>query len=97
MAALIVASLTYKKQSLFWGMAIVTLWSIGWFLKGQTWTHSIGEPVKVALIQGNVRQDQKWLPENKVKTLLMYKALTEQHWGTPIIVLARNLGTGFLF
>jgi apolipoprotein N-acyltransferase len=50
------------------------------------WTQPIGAPIKVALIQGNITQDKKWLPENKLNTLRLYKTLTEQHWGVNVIV-----------
>jgi apolipoprotein N-acyltransferase len=38
------------------------------------------------LIQGNITQDKKWLPENKLNTLRLYKNLTEQHWDAKVIV-----------
>ena len=46
----------------------------------------IGKPVQVSLIQGNITQDQKWRPENKLKTLQFYKELTEAHWDSVVII-----------
>jgi apolipoprotein N-acyltransferase len=40
----------------------------------------------VALIQGNISQDQKWLPDNQMNTLMLYKNLTAEHWGADVIV-----------
>jgi apolipoprotein N-acyltransferase len=85
-AAMLAALIGHKQRAWPLAMAIVTLWGIGFLLKTQAWTQAIGNPINVALIQGNIGQDQKWLPENKVKTLRLYQALTEQHWGIPIIV-----------
>ena len=65
---------------------LVVLWVIGGYLQTVQWTEAIGTPIKVALIQGNITQDKKWLPENKINTLRLYKNLTEQHWDANVIV-----------
>ena len=65
---------------------LVVLWVIGGYLQTVQWTEAIGTPIKVALIQGNITQDKKWLPENKINTLRLYKTLTEQHWDAKVIV-----------
>lgn len=41
------------------------------------WTRPTGQQFTVALVQGNVPQDQKWLPENLLPTMLKYWRLTE--------------------
>ena len=46
----------------------------------------IGGEIKVALIQGNVAQDQKWLANNRIKTLLSYQQMTAQNWDADIII-----------
>ncbi len=65
---------------------LLVLWVIGGYLQTVQWTEAIGAPIKVALIQGNITQDKKWLPENKINTLRLYKNLTEQHWDAKVIV-----------
>jgi apolipoprotein N-acyltransferase len=65
---------------------LLVLWAIGGYLQTVQWTNAIGAPIKVALIQGNITQDKKWLPENKINTLRLYKDLTEQHWDAKVIV-----------
>lgn len=67
-------------------MLLVILWVAGGLLRNVHWTHQIGEPIRVAMIQGNIAQDQKWRPENKLNTLLKYKRLTEAHWDSNIII-----------
>lgn len=67
-------------------MLLIVLWGAGGWLKNQTWTHQIGPPIQVSMIQGNIAQDQKWRPENKVATLLKYKKMTEQHWDSAIVI-----------
>ena len=67
-------------------LILIVLWSVGGYLATQQWTQPIGAPLSVALIQGNITQDKKWLPENKLNTLRLYKTLTEQNWNAKVIV-----------
>jgi len=65
---------------------LVLLWGAGGLLRNQTWTYEIGPPLRVSMIQGNIGQDQKWRPENKINTLLKYKRMTEAHWDSNVII-----------
>ncbi len=56
------------------------------YLQTINWTHEIGKEIKVALVQGNITQDQKWLPENRINTLISYRNITAQNWDADIIV-----------
>lgn len=67
-------------------MTMAILWGVGDVLKHKVWTYEIGKPIRVSMIQGNIAQDQKWRPENKLGTLLTYKKLTEAHWDSNIII-----------
>ena len=67
-------------------VALAVLWLGGAYLHTVQWTQPIGAPIPVALIQGNISQDKKWLPDNKINTLRLYKTLTEQNWDAKIIV-----------
>lgn len=42
------------------------------------WTQTSGAPLKVAIIQGNIRQDEKWLPRMQWPTLNRYRTMTLQ-------------------
>ncbi|MDD5631991.1 MAG: apolipoprotein N-acyltransferase, partial [Methylococcales bacterium] len=59
---------------------------LGAALQTIKWTDAIGPPIRVSLIQGNITQDQKWRPENKLNTLQFYKSMTEEHWDSAVIV-----------
>ncbi|MDD2725474.1 MAG: apolipoprotein N-acyltransferase [Methylovulum sp.] len=83
---LIVAMLHQSQQRRWQGGVLLMIWLVGGLLQTIDWTHPIGKPLSVALIQGNIPQDQKWLPENQLKTMMLYKDLTARHWGTDIIV-----------
>ncbi|HEX7046439.1 MAG TPA: apolipoprotein N-acyltransferase [Gammaproteobacteria bacterium] len=71
------------------GVAIVMLLVVvagGWLLQSVEWTRAAGEPVNVALMQGNVAQDKKWLPEMRVPTMQRYWRLTEESSGADLVI-----------
>jgi apolipoprotein N-acyltransferase len=58
------------------GMAALgILFGAGFLLEGIEWTQPRGEPVSVALVQGNIPQDIKWDPEVAAATLQSYRKL----------------------
>jgi apolipoprotein N-acyltransferase len=59
---------------------------VGASLGQVNWTRPAGEPIRVALLQGNVPQDQKWQPEFQRATLAMYAGLTREHWDAKLVV-----------
>jgi len=81
-----VVILQKQKQRLLTGILLLLVWLTGGLLKTVAWTDAIGEPIRVSMIQGNVSQDQKWRPENRLNTLLLYKKLTEEHWDSDLII-----------
>ena len=62
------------------------LWLGGWLLDGLEWTRPAGEPVDIALLQGAIPQDEKWLAANRASTLGKYRALNREALGAKIIV-----------
>ncbi|MGZ8157498.1 MAG: apolipoprotein N-acyltransferase [Methylobacter sp.] len=66
--------------------ALAVLWGAGGLLRHVTWTHEIGQPIRVSMIQGNIAQDQKWRPENKISTILKYIRMTGEHWDSNIVI-----------
>src|SRR5262249_32180062 len=61
-------------------------WVAGAVLRPIEWTHPSGAPVSVAVVQGAIPQDQKWLDSNHDTTLKLYQDLTETTLGTRLIV-----------
>jgi apolipoprotein N-acyltransferase len=51
-------------------------WSGGSWLEDRQWTSPRGEAISVSLVQGNVAQEDKWLPENMTATLVRYAEMT---------------------
>ena len=67
-------------------IAVTLLWLAAWALQGHAWTRPAGEPVSVALLQGNVPQSMKWRPEARERTLDLYEAMTRDALGAQLIV-----------
>ncbi len=62
------------------GLACLALLAIAGFGMRQIhWTTPVGEPVSVALIQGNIPQEMKFRPESFARTLNVYLELIEQN------------------
>ncbi len=53
--------------------------TLGFGLRQVPWTSPSGEPISVALIQGNIPQEMKFRPEAFIRTLTLYRELVEQN------------------
>ncbi len=65
---------------------VAVAWGLALLLALPSWTRPAGEPLQVTLVQGNISQERKWLPEAFAPTLAMYRRLTEQHWDSDVII-----------
>ncbi|GMG86507.1 apolipoprotein N-acyltransferase [Biformimicrobium ophioploci] len=57
--------------------AAAVLWIGGAALKQVDWTEATGEPVSIGLVQANIPQEKKWLPEFRGETIRRYGTATE--------------------
>lgn len=60
-------------------MVLLVLWGGGALLRQVAWTAPQGEPVKAALLQGNIEQDLKFEESALVATLETYRRLAQQN------------------
>lgn len=65
---------------------IVIITVCGWSFTHHAWTKPSGPAMHVSLVQGNIAQEMKWDPAQIVKTLKIYKTMTEKNWGSQLIV-----------
>ncbi len=80
-----------------WGvLLLISIWAGGWLLKGVAWTHQIGEPLTMTVVQGNIDQRLKWQPNQRMHTLNLYQQLTEQHWDSDVIIWPETSIPAFL-
>lgn len=75
-----------RRSRVIAAIVLVVPWLGGAALRQVSWTHASGPPVSVAVIQGAIPQDQKWLDSNKDTTLKLYQSLTEKALGMRLIV-----------
>jgi len=70
-AALLLAVLQ-NRQRVASLVVLLGLWTGGLLLQQVEWTTPAGEPVKVALVQGNIPQQDKWQPDKLLDSLAHY-------------------------
>ncbi|HET9330689.1 MAG TPA: apolipoprotein N-acyltransferase [Steroidobacteraceae bacterium] len=85
--ALAALACAHGRRSRLIALTVLLLpWLAGFALHGRSWTHPVGPPVTVAIVQGAIPQDEKWQESNRDTTLRIYQTLTEKVLGTTIIV-----------
>jgi len=66
---------------------LAALWLGAWGLGKIAWVEPVGPPLRVALIQGNIAQDQKWLPTMLDDTLSRYVQLSLPEQGRSDVII----------
>lgn len=96
-SAFVLAEVTRRQLPVWQALAFwLTVWLGGGALQHVQWTRAIGEPFAVTLVQGNIGQDQKWQPNQKLNTLRLYQQLTERHWDSKVIIWPETAIPAFL-
>ena len=67
-------------------LAVAAVWVGGLAARAATWTTPQERTLSVALLQGAIKQDLKWKPEQLTSTLDLYARLTVQNLGADLIV-----------
>lgn len=77
---------------------IVGVSAIGYLLGAMPWTAPLGAPLRVALLQGDIPQSEKWDPDLLMKSFERYYALIENHRGSqPQLTVLPETAVPFLF
>ena len=74
-----------KRERIVAGAVFVALWAAAFFLRGVEWTQPFGRPVEVAVVQGAVPQDDKWIDSNLDNILELYQSKNREAFGADII------------
>jgi apolipoprotein N-acyltransferase len=74
-AGLLACAALGKRRARLILAALLTLWGTGALLRMVTWTAPYGEPLTVALLQGNIPQEIKFDPAQMTQTLETYRRL----------------------
>ena len=83
LAAIVIGA---RKERLIAAAVLIVVWLPASFLSDYRWTRPDSEVVTVALAQGAVSQDQKWLPSQLIPTLELYAQLTTEALGRSLII-----------
>jgi apolipoprotein N-acyltransferase len=75
-----------KRARVIAAAVLVTPWLAGFLLRNVEWTSPSGEPKPVAIVQGAISQDMKWLANNRDTTLRLYRDLNREALGAAVIV-----------
>ncbi len=67
-------------------MLLALVWIGGGFLQQVDWVSPVGKPIDVALVQGNVPQEQKWQKQNFYPTLKTYVSYTKENMDADVVV-----------
>ncbi len=67
-------NLIFKRNTI---ATLVLIIVAGGVLKVVEWTSPINKPISVALLQGNIAQDEKWSPEKAQSTINQYLAMLQ--------------------
>ncbi|NPA72516.1 MAG: apolipoprotein N-acyltransferase, partial [Gammaproteobacteria bacterium] len=76
-------------KSRSWTVASVTLcllWSVGGLLQKVVWVTPVDKPIEVALLQGNIPQNEKWTQAAFMPTIKRYIAMTKANLDADVIV-----------
>ncbi len=65
---------------------VAAIWGAAFALQSEDWTAPAGEPMPIALVQGSIPQDEKWLVDHRQASLDRYRALNREALGARIIV-----------
>jgi len=76
-------------------LVFAAVWLAGGSLSDVRWTTPHGQPVDMALLQGNIPQEEKWQPEKFYSQLQTYVRMTKQNLGADVIVWPETAVPGF--
>lgn len=64
---------------------LITVWCLGALLPRQ-WAHPTGQPLNVALVQGNLAQETKWEPQGQYQAVVRYAELTQHATQADLVI-----------
>jgi apolipoprotein N-acyltransferase len=84
--ALVAALLGDRRTRIASGAVFLVVWGAAFGLRGVEWTNPYSRPITVAVVQGAIPQDEKWIGDNLERILELYKTRTREAHGASLIV-----------
>ena len=75
----------FSKQYVALAALFIAAFVPGWILIGKSWTQPAAT-YKIAMVQGNIAQSLRWVPEQDMPTMEKYRALSEPLWNSDLVV-----------
>ncbi|GGD63414.1 apolipoprotein N-acyltransferase [Lacimicrobium alkaliphilum] len=75
-----------RKKLLISAILLLTLYGGGYLTGLHQWTTPNSKKADVVMVQGNIKQELRWIPEQDIPTMSKYWALTELHWDADLII-----------
>jgi apolipoprotein N-acyltransferase len=83
---LVAALLGDKRIRIAVGAGYAVIWAVAFAARGVEWTDTYSRPIEVAVVQGAIPQDEKWIGDNLDSILEIYKTRTREAHGAALIV-----------
>ncbi len=83
--ALLSALLVARMRPISW-VIVGLIWLGGATLRQHAFTHPLGTPISVSIVQGNIPQDDKWQENEQDAIIKIYRNLSRSEWGRDIIL-----------
>jgi apolipoprotein N-acyltransferase len=83
--ALVTLLLGTRRERIAAAVVAVLPWAAAFALRGIEWTQPSGRVIEVAVVQGAVPQDDKWIDGNRDAILALYQTRTREAHGADII------------
>ena len=84
--ALMTLLLGDKRSRIVSGGLFVVIWGAAFAVRGIEWTEPYSRPITVAVVQGAIPQDEKWITENLEEIIEVYRSRTREAHGADLIV-----------
>ena len=84
--ALVALLLGDKRLRIVSGAIFIAIWGAAFAVRGIEWTQPYSRPITVAVVQGAVPQDEKWIGDNLETIIDLYQRLTREAHGADLIV-----------
>lgn len=84
-AASLLACNGFKRATLYGGLISLAIYVSGWLALQHAWV-SPKQTYSVAMVQGNIPQSLRWVPEQDQPTMDKYLHLTEPLWNSDLII-----------
>ncbi|AWL11483.1 Apolipoprotein N-acyltransferase [Saliniradius amylolyticus] len=77
---------TASGRKAYWLMVALLPLVAGSLLKQINWVSPSDRQVDLAMVQGNIKQELRWIPEQDAPTMNKYRQLSQNHWDADLMI-----------